>query len=71
VHQFLQKHPLSTIRRAAEELRLSLPTVTTALGHLGRLGIVEEATGRPRDRLFVYREYLSLISQGDEPLRAN
>ncbi len=71
VHQLLQRHPLLTIRRAAEELRLSTPTVTTALGHLERLGIVEETTGRPRDRLFVYREYLILISQGDEPLLAS
>jgi len=71
VHQILQRHPLLTIRRAAEELRLSTPTVTTALGHLERLGIVEETTGRPRDRLFVYREYMGLISQGDEPLLAS
>jgi Fic family protein len=69
VHQLLERHPLLTIRRAAEELRLSSPTVTAALRHLGRLGIVEESTGRQRDRLFVYREYMSLISQGDEPLR--
>ncbi len=71
VHQLLQKHPLLTIRRATDALRLSPPTVTTALGHLGRLGIVEEVTGRQRDRLFVYREYMRLISQGDEPLPRN
>jgi len=68
VHQLLHKYPLLTIRRATEALRLSNPTVTTAIRHLVRLGIVEEATGRQRDRLFVYREYMRLISQGDEPL---
>ena len=68
LHQLLQKHPLLTIRRAAQQLRVSLPTAATALARLEELGIVREVTGRPRDRLFTYQEYLEIIRQGDEPL---
>jgi cell filamentation protein, protein adenylyltransferase len=70
LHQLLERHPLLTIRRAAEQLGVSQPTAATALGRLQELGIVREVTGRPRDRLFVYGEYLELIRQGDEPLHA-
>jgi Fic family protein len=70
LHQLLQKQPLLTIRRAAQRLRVSLPTAATTLARLEELGIVREVTGRPRDRLFTYQEYLEIISQGDEPLRA-
>ena len=68
LHQLLQQHPLLTIRRAAQQLRVSLPTAATTLARLADLGIVREVTGRPRDRLFTYQEYLDLIRQGDEPL---
>jgi Fic family protein len=71
LHQLLQRRPLISIRNAARELGLSLPTANLALARLGQLGIVREVTGRPRDRLFAYGEYLDLISQGDEPLRAS
>jgi hypothetical protein len=42
--------------------------VTSALAHLQRLGIAAEITGRPRKRLFIYQEYLDLLSRGTDPL---
>ncbi len=50
-------------------LGLSAPTVGSAFEHLERLGIVRETTGRRRDRLFAYTDYLSILAEGAEPLR--
>ena len=54
---------------ATERLELSLPTVLKAANHLEQLGILREATGRSRNRLYVYGRYLSLLAEGTEPIR--
>jgi Fic family protein len=68
LHDLLQRKALTTIPHASRQLGLSQPTVTSALDHLRRLGIVHESTGRQRGRVFVYSEFLSLLSEGTEPL---
>jgi Fic family protein len=65
--QELQRRPLQTIGLASRSTGLSAPTVTEALLHLVRLGIVEEVTGRKRRRIYVYRRYLKELEQGTEP----
>jgi hypothetical protein len=42
--------------------------VNAALADLERLGIVEEVTGRRRGRVFGYRRYLAILSEGTDPL---
>jgi Fic family protein len=69
VHECLQKKPLVAIGTVAEELKLSIPTVTGALDHLVRLGIAKEVTGKRRARLFGYSRYLKILSEGTEPLK--
>ena len=49
------------------ESKLSVPTVTKALENLVQVRIVREATGRQRDRVFVYDRYLAILSRGTEP----
>ena len=39
------------------------PTVARALDDLERLGIAQEVTGRPRNRLYVYKEYLEILNR--------
>lgn len=68
VHGHLQKHALLTIPMAVKNLNLTHPTVTLALKRLEKLGIVKETTGRRRNRVFVYREYLDILNEGAEPL---
>jgi Fic family protein len=70
VHEYLQAHPLTKIGPAARELKLSIPTVTSALETLTKLKIVKESTGKRRDRLFAYPRYLHILSEGTEPLRS-
>ena len=68
VHEYLQAHPLTKIGPAARELKLSIPTVTSALETLTKLKIAKELTGKRRDRLFAYPRYLHILSEGTEPL---
>ena len=69
VHEYMQKKPLVGIGVVAEELKLSIPTVTVALDHLVRLGIAKEVTGKRRARVFGYSRYLKILSEGTEPLK--
>ena len=68
VHQFMRKKPIISIPATAEQLSLSAPTVTKAIEHMMKLGILREITGKQRRRLFVYDRYLSILNQGTEPL---
>jgi Fic family protein len=69
VHEYLQAHPLTKIGPAAKHLKLSIPTVTSALETLTQLKIANESTGKRRDRLFAYPRYLHILAEGTEPLR--
>jgi len=70
VHRLLQGQPIVSIAAAGKELQLTAPTVTAALGHLEKLGIVREATGRKYARLYTYDHYLKILNEGTEPLRS-
>jgi Fic family protein len=70
LHEFMQTNPYVRIRTAATALGLTVPTVTSALNHLVRLGIVKEVSGKSRDRLFAYSPYVEMVSKGTEPLSA-
>jgi DNA-binding MarR family transcriptional regulator len=58
----------SSIGVLARALKLSVPTVTGTLHHLVKTGVVEEITGKRRDRIFSYASYFKIISEGTEPL---
>jgi Fic family protein len=68
VHHALQQKPIATISQLAESTGLTVPTVTTAIGNLQRLGIVGQLKNRKRGRRFRYTEYLRILSEGTEPL---
>jgi hypothetical protein len=61
---------LTKIGPAARGLKLSIPTVTSALETLTKLKIAKESTGKRRDRLLAYPRYLHILSEGTEPLRS-
>jgi Fic family protein len=69
VHEYMQKKPLVGIGAVADELKLSIPTVTVALDHLVRVGIAKEVTGKRRARVFGYSRYLKILSEGTEPIQ--
>jgi Fic family protein len=68
IHQYAQTHPILSIASTAERIGITFPTVAAAVGHMQRLGILRETTGRKRRRLFVYGAYLDILNEGTEPL---
>ena len=65
----MQNRVALSIPKAAKQLGISQPTVTSAIDHLVKLGIAQEATGRKRKKLYVYDAYLKILNEGTEPIR--
>jgi len=70
LHELLRRHPITTIPSGAKQLKLTAPTVRSAIASLGGLGIVREITGKQRDRAYVYDRYLQILDEGTEPISA-
>ena len=68
VHQLLQERPFVSILMAADRLGDSRPTIARSIVHLERLGVLQESTGRRWGRLFAYRDFLTILERGTEPL---
>ncbi|EIC22430.1 Fic family protein [Thiorhodovibrio frisius] len=68
IHDLFQQNPYLTANQLVQQTGLSAPTVNAALAGLERSGIVEEVTGRKRGRVFSYRGYLAILSEGTDPL---
>ena len=68
VYRFLQKMPVISVPDARRSLELSQPTIRKALKHLQALGILKEVTGKGRGQVFVYKDYLDILSEGTEPI---
>ncbi|MBO9127847.1 MULTISPECIES: Fic family protein [unclassified Rhizobium] len=68
IHELFQQNPFHTANQIVQITGLSAPTVNAALADLERLGIVDEVTGRKRGRVFSYRRYLAILSEGTDPL---
>lgn len=62
LHELLQKNPYLTAPVAVEKSGLTMPTVNSAFAELQRLGIVTEATGRKRGRVYSYKAFVDVLS---------
>jgi len=69
IHNYFQSHPISNTTKIKEACSLSLPTVLRSLALLEKQGIINEITGKDRHKIFAYRAYLNILSQGTEPLK--
>jgi Fic family protein len=67
-HQFLRRKPVTRIPDIAIQTEMSFPTAARAVEGLEQLGILHEITGRTRDRVFAYADYISILSEGTQPL---
>jgi Fic family protein len=70
VYGLIKTHAALTIPEAAKVLELTQPTVSNAVKLLEGLGILSEVTGKQRDRVFVYTEYMKILSDGPPEHRA-
>ena len=42
------------------------PTARSALNHLKSIGVLAEVTGKKRDKIYIYRNYLNILEDGAE-----
>ena len=66
VHDALKARPILSLTAVCNHTKLSFPTVTTAMDLLVQLGIAREITGKTRNRLFIYDQYLAILNEGTE-----
>jgi Fic family protein len=69
IHDYMQKHPTTSSKKIVEICHLTLPTAIKSLDHLIHLGIVSEITGKARNKIYIYKKYLDILSEGTEPIR--
>jgi len=62
----LPSQPVLTIARAMRILDTTRPTATKAMSNLVGTGVLQETSGRRRDRTFGYGAYLELLNAGTE-----
>jgi len=66
--ELLRRHPITTVPNATRQLNLSAPTVRKAMEGLADLNIVREITGKLRDRIYIYDQYVDILDEGTQPL---
>lgn len=66
VHEALKSQMLLSLRAARFITSLSFHATASAMSLLVSLGIAREITGKQRNRLYVYDEYLSILNEGTE-----
>jgi Fic family protein len=66
VHQVMKERPITSLQEVAEGTVLSFPAASSGMRVLERLGVVRELTGKKRNRLFGYDQYIAILSEGTE-----
>lgn len=69
VFQHLHRQPITNTTLIRQNCGISLPTALRSLNFLESKGIVKEITGRGRHKIFIYQEYMDILSQGTEPIK--
>ena len=62
----LPRHPIVTVTSAMTLVPSTRPTAGRAIDLLVRAGVLQEISGRKRDRTFAYRSYLDRLRAGTE-----
>jgi Fic family protein len=61
---YLEANPIIEIRRTAKALDMAYNTAASAINRLCDAGILEEVSGKDRNRLFSYKDYLDILREG-------
>ena len=49
-------------------MQVTAPTIHNAIENLEKLGILHEVTGKKRGRIYIYKEYYDILSEGTDPI---
>ncbi len=64
----LRERPILTLKEVCKRTGISFPAAAKGMDAIIKLGLARELTGRQRNRVFVYDQYLSILNEGTEPL---
>ncbi len=59
--EYLKLLPQVTVPLLAKELQMTQPTARSALNHLKSIGVLTEVSGKKRDKVYIYRNYLNIL----------
>lgn len=63
IYQLAQANPIFSTKHAARQAKLTFPTASAAIQRLADAGILQESSGKRRDRLFLYAKYLEVLNR--------
>ncbi len=66
IHKAILERPMASPNWIQKKTRLSPATVNSCLRALEKRGIIKEVTGKKRNRLYSYGEYIRIIKKGTE-----
>ncbi len=61
----LPENPVVSVPRTGKLLDVSAPTARKAIELLEGIGVLRETTGKQRDRVYAYDEYMKILTGGD------
>ena len=64
----LRARPILTLKEVCKRTGISFPAAAKGMDAIIKLGLARELTGKQRNRVFVYDQYLSILNEGTEPL---
>ena len=64
IHDALLAHPISTPSSLVEATGKTHATINSSLRNLETVGIVKEVSGRKRNRVYAYTEYIRIVDMG-------
>jgi Fic family protein len=68
IFEHLKMLPQVSVPLLENELQMTPPTIRSCLNHLVKLEILQEITGKDRNKIYVYKNYLNILEEGAEPL---
>ncbi len=66
LHQALLQRPITTAAGLEKQTGLAKATIQTGLHKLEELKLLEELTGKRRDRIYAYKAYIAILNQGND-----
>jgi Fic family protein len=64
VHEAIKARPILSMPEVCRTTGLSFPAASSAMELLVDMALARELTGKRRNRLFVYDQYLSILNEG-------
>ena len=66
VHDVLKERPVISLQDATDRATLSFPAAASGMALLEDVGVAKELTGKKRNRVFGYSQYLAILAEGTE-----